>query len=684
MSPGRTVSFIHTFADLVLLSADLSSQPQLSAMARTVLPLILTTTNSILRKVSCEMEEPRIISGFKRVAWPELRRLPLITPSDRLPAGIKQVGLDIEREANSIIKRHGLQFEDEEDRCDPQMEMRGVPGESGTSLPTILILAPWSAEKQHDWERAAQEMAMFLAGLSRVCSFGETDIHVEIMAPELVQTTHYANIDDPVYQSAWECLSSTIFNRLQSLRATQGHVTCLSLQKYGTDDYAEANPPTIYISVDHDSDETQWPDVVTEVQRTLDAAEWDDVQVHIEHNQGMVGYFDNITNPTREQTHRGYRLKKRMEDNYYSTVHIGDDFGAARDIKRTDGKQLSPTNGTIGCFVQLRTSGPESTWRTFILTSYQVVRPAFDGFTVTPDGADSSVAPPTANSDLWTVDSVGYTPDSLAKPTTFESPSRSKHHFNIFRIDEEIACYAKDINYLEKTAWPKKEKQLQDFKQTIAALRDERKQKTEFFEANKKVLGSLYAASGFRRRFVGRRMDWALIELNRPWHDRLPEYEDWKPSFWRISAMPFMTFGMQLEEQARSIEALSDLEWSNDTFDVYKIGASSGPKAGSLLCTNNLVTIRDDQYMNPLPTEEMAFETNRYDYPHERGFCAPGDSGSVVFDEEGGIVGLMIGGHKNNNSDNHGYGYVTPIEYVFKDIKDLLKGHVVDIRIAKP
>ncbi|KAF5624764.1 hypothetical protein F25303_11479 [Fusarium sp. NRRL 25303] len=571
-----------------------------------MLSLILTTTNSILRQTSCKMEEPRVISGFKWVAWPELRRLPLKISSDRLPAGIKQVGLDIEPEANRIIKEHGLQFEDEGDRCDPQMEMRGVPGKSGTSLPTILILAPWSTEKKRDWGRAAQEMAMFLADLSRVCSFGETDIHVEIMAPELVQPTHYTNIDDPVYQSAWEYLSSTILSRLQSLTATQGHITCLSLQKYGTDDCVQDNPPTVYISVDHDSDETQWPEVVTEVKRTLDAAEWDDVQVHIEHNQGM-----------------------------------------------------------------LRTSGPEPTWRTFILTSYQAVRPAFDGFTVTPDGADSSVAPPTANSDLWTVDSVGYTPDSSAKPTTFESPPRSKHHFNIFCIDEEIACYAKDINYLEKTDWPKKEKQLQDYRQTIAALRDERKQKTEFFEANKKVLGSL-------------RMDWALIELNRPWHDRLPEYEDWKPSFWRISAMPFMTFGMQLEEQTRSIEALSDLEWSNDTFDVYKIGSSSGPKAGSLLCTNNLVTIRDDQYMNPSPTEEMAFETNRYDYPHERGFCAPGDSGSVVFDEEGGIVGLMIGGHKNNNSDNHGYGYVTPIEYVFKDIKDLLKGRVVDIRIAKP
>ncbi|CVL05894.1 uncharacterized protein FPRN_14218 [Fusarium proliferatum] len=632
-------------------------------MARTVLPLILTITNSILRQTSCKMEEPRIISGFKRVAWPELRRLPLTIVTHLLPAGIEQVRRDIEREADRIMEKHGLHFQDEEDHCDPEMEMRGVPGKSGTSLPTILMLAPWSAEKQRDWERAAQEMAIFFADLSRVCSFSETEIHVEIVALELVHRTHYTKIDDPVLQSAWECLSGTIFHRLQSFRATQGHITCLSLQKYGTNDYAGANPPTVYISVDCDSDETQWPEVITEVKRTLDATGWDNVQVHIKHNEGMIGHFDNFTNPTREQMNLGYGLKKRIEDDYYSTVHIGDDFGAARDIKRTDGEQLSPTNGTIDCFVQLRTSEPEPTWRTFILTSYQSVRPAFNGFTVTPDGTDSSVAPPIANSDLWTVDSAGYTPDSSAKPTTFESPSRSKLNFNTRCIDQSIVCFTNRIPYWEEKDCTTREKRLQEIRERIAALKAERKQKTEFFEANKQALGKLYAASGFRRRVVGRRMDWALIEVDRPWHDRLPECDEWESPHSLLLKTPLMTYGMQLQEQTRSIEALSGYGWSSYRADVYKIGTGSGPTVGSFLCTNNLVMIRDDQYMNPSPTEEIAFAPERHNYDTSQwGFCAPGDSGSVVFDEDGGIVGLVIGGHKNNNSDNYGYGYVTPIE----------------------
>ncbi|KAF5988651.1 hypothetical protein FBULB1_1384 [Fusarium bulbicola] len=215
-------------------------------------------------------------------------------------------------------------------KTSPEMEMRGVPEGSSTGVPTILILAPWSTEKQRDWETAAQEMASFLADRSRVCSYSETDIHVEIIALELVHRTYYTNIDDPVFQSAWQCLGSTIFNRLQSLRATQGYTTCLSLQKYGTDDLIDNNPPTVYISVSHDSGETQWYELVTEVTKTLDAAGWSDVQVHIEHNEGMIGYFENFTSPTIEQRNRGYRLKKRTEDEYYSTVHIGDDFGAAR------------------------------------------------------------------------------------------------------------------------------------------------------------------------------------------------------------------------------------------------------------------------------------------------------------------------------------------------------------------
>ncbi|KAF4503412.1 alcohol dehydrogenase [Fusarium agapanthi] len=581
-------------------------------MTRAMLPLIRTTTNSILPKISCKMEGPRVISGFKRVAWPELRRLPLTTAMKNLPAGIEQVRHDIEREAVSIMKKHGLQFEDEEQHCSPQMEMRGVPEKSSTGLPTILILAPWSTEKQRDWETAAQEMAMFLDDLSRVCSFSETDIHVEIMAPELVQRTYYTNIDDLVFQ--------------KQLKATP-----------------HASLSRICISVSYDSDEPQWHEAVTEVKRTLDTAEWSDVQVHVEHNEGMIGYFENFTSPTTEQMNRGYKLKKRIEDEYYSTVHIGDDFGAARYIKRTDGERLSPTNGTIGCFVQLKASDPE------------------------PTGGPSSlhlikrVAPPIANSDLWTIDSVGYTPHSSAKPTAFESPSQSKHHFNIRDIDERVAGLTNHIQYWEKKDWPIKEKQPQRFRGRMAALRDERKQKTEFFEVNKQALGRLYAASGFRRRVVGRRMDWALIEFDRPWRDRLPEHEEWESPLSILSTMPYMTYGMQLEEQTRSIEALSGLAWSSSTFDVYKIGTSGGPRVGSRLCTNNLVTIRDDQYMNPLPTEEMALEPKRYICASERGFCAPGDSGSVVFDESGGIVGLMIGGHHNNNSYNHGYEYATPI-----------------------
>ena len=70
------------------------------------------------------------------------------------------------------------------------------------------------------------------------------------------------------------------------------------------------------------------------------------------------------------------------------------------------------------------------------------------------------------------------------------------------------------------------------------------------------------------------------------------------------------------------------------------------------------------------------------DLATEGKFCAPGDSGSVVWDIRGCVVGLIFRGIRVTNSDDEGFGYVTPIEDVFKDIKDFSKGQITDIRVA--
>jgi hypothetical protein len=62
-------------------------------------------------------------------------------------------------------------------------------------------------------------------------------------------------------------------------------------------------------------------------------------------------------------------------------------------------------------------------------------------------------------------------------------------------------------------------------------------------------------------------------------------------------------------------------------------------------------------------------------------FCDHGDSGSVLFGQDGGIVALLFEGHKHENSCDYGYGFATPIEHVFADIKDF--AGITHIRIAE-
>ncbi|KAF4995124.1 hypothetical protein FDECE_12895 [Fusarium decemcellulare] len=75
--------------------------------------------------------------------------------------------------------------------------------------------------------------------------------------------------------------------------------------------------------------------------------------------------------------------------------------------------------------------------------------------------------------------------------------------------------------------------------------------------------------------------------------------------------------------------------------------------------------------------EEVAFLGH-----NGRLFSAFGDSGSVVFDAEGGVMGLVFTGQKPQNADKT-YSYVTAIENVFDDIMASSNGEITAVRIAK-
>ncbi|KAK0705449.1 hypothetical protein B0H67DRAFT_499264, partial [Lasiosphaeris hirsuta] len=65
-------------------------------------------------------------------------------------------------------------------------------------------------------------------------------------------------------------------------------------------------------------------------------------------------------------------------------------------------------------------------------------------------------------------------------------------------------------------------------------------------------------------------------------------------------------------------------------------------------------------------------------------FATHGDSGSVVWDKEGRVVGLLFTGQAPQGSAASTLAYVTPIHDVLEDIMKFSQGAIKEIRLAPP
>ncbi|KAF5254515.1 hypothetical protein FANTH_773 [Fusarium anthophilum] len=232
--------------------------------------------------------EPCVITGWKRVAWPELRTLPLDMSVASLPAPMQQISQAILKSAHEIVKKHDLvpSLEDMDDQIHFEMRKGKL---------SLLIVAPWSSEKTPVWEAALKEMVTSLTELTKASSIREGEIHAEIIAPELNQTIYYTCINDPHLSATWDSVCSKVYKCLESFQATRHRMSSIALQRYGVLPELEANPATIYIGVDYYSDETGWNEVIADIKNMLQGEEgWSDLNVHMEHNvnYGLGGDFD--------------------------------------------------------------------------------------------------------------------------------------------------------------------------------------------------------------------------------------------------------------------------------------------------------------------------------------------------------------------------------------------------------
>ncbi|KAK0717295.1 hypothetical protein B0T26DRAFT_829066 [Lasiosphaeria miniovina] len=360
------------------------------------------------------------------------------------------------------------------------------------------------------------------------------------------------------------------------------------------------------------------------------------------------------------------------------TVYAGSDIGAGCYITRSDNKLTNLMVGTLGCWVQIKVKGKD--WATMGLTCYHVLGPCLEGYTVgvaktqVPGLSEkvdrSCMSEPTRDSACWKADIDRFSPRDMPTIEMVEHPPRVKHNINVTDkhadIEDDLPTEAQE------------------------AAEAELKEVLDFFNNGHQYFGRPFFASGYLRRtktFNGR-LDWALIQPlddSRVGGNALPTVQDWQSKGYFQSQMPRKRDGV-LESQGISLHnCVKDVTVVHDKVSGFKMGASTRYTAGELSWVQTTCTITEDKYVAGRSLEdrrstEFVFAPVQLD-PKIR-FGNRGDSGAVVFDKLGRVMGLVFTGERPHQCDA-GYIMVTPIEDVFADIKEFSRGQVEDIRILE-
>ena len=168
-------------------------------------------------------------------------------------------------------------------------------------------------------------------------------------------------------------------------------------------------------------------------------------------------------------------------------------------------------------------------------------------------------------------------------------------------------------------------------------------------------IGRIFAGSGKRRNDEGRRMDWLLVESPATFRSNKPS----PPSAF-INAIEFpssdeLSYKLSVDSAMSKFGVLKLSSW------VAKNGRSTGVTSGWVHTVG-----RDVNWENGMVTIEAEIKGNYRDFADH---C---DSGSFIHDEEGDLVGMLIGQDFYNNDFNS--GFVSRIQDIIRDVKERTGG----------
>lgn len=501
------------------------------------------------------------------------------------------------------------------------------------------------------------------------------EISVEMVAKDLVRRKYLSPLavdaNFPRLRTVWPDIQTGIFNILQRFNSTANHLTLIAISRLGfSSDFN--NPTTVYIAVDYGSSEVTWPPVLDEMQKFIDEFRLD-LHVHMEHNEIGHSAFEllkvDLTPAEYDERARSYNFE--LERPYLRAVPAGADIGTATYIKRDDGTSVSPLVGTLGCWVEVKVK--DRGWQTLGLTNYHVVRPSLQGFTMSRKTVKlepgkqtvlrSRMGTPVPGSVLWKADRDGLRTHDTSQRCQMEHPARAKHNFTVQGIQNRIRA-------LEASGVPVPSELTSD----LASM-------TSFFDGDQQHFGRPCFGSGYLKRSNGNgRLDWALIQpvcKERVGDNMLPSAQHWSAAGYAMDEGP-LALGWPLSAQQRTIRTIGTED------RVFKIGASTKSTVGVYAGLQAGCIIAEERYMTERTEAQLISREYTFIGPRDKAFAHKGDSGAVVWDDKGGILGLLFRGLQPHQAGEQGYTFVTPIEDVFESIKKTSEGRIEEVRILAP
>lgn len=544
-----------------------------------------------------------------------------------------------------ILNKEGISYEfvsitGRQSKVDPEPQ----------AIPTVWVVATRQNESE-DWRKVSRKIhsfiSQFLSGIS-----------VEIIDQELDKLPRCSPIlvSDSIFDK-WPAIRQAILDR-----SDISEWTGLECWRYGRDSNTQNNPPTIIVSVQKHT--AHFFHAAKQHLKTI--------LLEFEEPEVAILFMKDELSLCCERT------QVPLEACQGKTIP-----GVGLSIHDS-----TANTSTLGGIVELRFEG-ENEWQPFGLTCFHSVYPP-DKHRQQLDqllGAHAAF-------DEWLFNPVLLTDKRAQSILQVNHPSSCD-------IEEDITSWKQRIARLRDARFVELEGMMEELdvesqeacfsqrdryiyhlkKHTIANFEDLKSSFEAFYNNNGFQLGFVYAGSGLNR-VLGEASqrtlsDWALVTIkeNRLGENKVcvkaPRTENMSLTGICISIQPFHY------SHSQPLVIRFHEPWENNMHQVstlHKVGRSSGYSKGeySKLKQVRIARVRDsDGTVRTAVTLEHSVSSSPIST-----FCVSGDSGSFIFDDDGGVVGLLYGGSERND-----VAYFTHIHDFFEDVKAITGA--VDVRIGQ-